>query len=128
VNTAVSQLDQMTQQNAALVEESAAAAESLKGQAARLLQVIQVFRISDQAVAAPAPTPPLVKPRIAAPQPAPRLQAPASARSAPPAQTLRAPVTRSLPAPLKPVAASASARPARSPAASGAAEGEWESF
>jgi methyl-accepting chemotaxis protein len=45
VNVAVSQLDQMTQQNAALVEESAAAAESLKDQAARLAQVVQVFRI-----------------------------------------------------------------------------------
>jgi methyl-accepting chemotaxis protein len=33
VNGAVAQLDQMTQQNAALVEESAAAAESLKEQA-----------------------------------------------------------------------------------------------
>jgi methyl-accepting chemotaxis protein len=42
----VNQLDQMTQQNAALVEESAAAAESLKDQAARLAQVVQVFRIS----------------------------------------------------------------------------------
>ena len=46
VNVAVSQLDQMTQQNAALVEESAAAAESLKDQATRLAQVVQVFRIS----------------------------------------------------------------------------------
>jgi methyl-accepting chemotaxis protein len=46
VNVAVNQLDQMTQQNAALVEESAAAAESLKDQAARLAQVVQVFRIS----------------------------------------------------------------------------------
>jgi methyl-accepting chemotaxis protein len=45
VNTAVNQLDQMTQQNAALVEESAAAAESLKDQAARLAQVVQVFRV-----------------------------------------------------------------------------------
>jgi methyl-accepting chemotaxis protein len=45
VNVAVSQLDQMTQQNAALVEESAAAAESLKDQATRLAQVVQVFRI-----------------------------------------------------------------------------------
>jgi len=36
----------MTQQNAALVEESAAAAESLKDQATRLAQVVQVFRIS----------------------------------------------------------------------------------
>ena len=44
VNVAVTQLDQMTQQNAALVEESTAAAESLKDQAGRLTEVIQVFR------------------------------------------------------------------------------------
>lgn len=45
VNTAVSQLDQMTQQNAALVEQSAAAAESLKSQATQLAQVVGVFRL-----------------------------------------------------------------------------------
>ncbi|MGI9215785.1 MAG: methyl-accepting chemotaxis protein [Hydrogenophaga sp.] len=45
VNVAVSQLDQMTQQNAALVEESAAAAESLKEQAARLSSAVAVFRV-----------------------------------------------------------------------------------
>ncbi|NWG76312.1 MAG: hypothetical protein HXY24_17200, partial [Rubrivivax sp.] len=44
VNTAVTQLDQMTQQNAALVEQSAAAAESLKDQAQRLAQVVAMFR------------------------------------------------------------------------------------
>ena len=38
VGEAVSQMDQVTQQNAALVEESAAAAESLKGQAQPLVQ------------------------------------------------------------------------------------------
>ena len=45
VNTAVSQLDQMTQQNAALVEQSAAAAESLKEQAARMSKAVVVFRL-----------------------------------------------------------------------------------
>ena len=44
VNTAVTQLDQMTQQNAALVEESSAASESLKDQASRLMQVVAVFK------------------------------------------------------------------------------------
>ena len=43
VNVAVSQLDQMTQQNAALVEESSAAAQSLKDQALSLVRAIQVF-------------------------------------------------------------------------------------
>jgi methyl-accepting chemotaxis protein len=46
VNVAVTQLDQMTQQNAALVEESAAAAESLKEQANRLAQVVSVFKLA----------------------------------------------------------------------------------
>ena len=45
VGEAVSQLDSVTQQNAALVEQSAAAAESLKNQAARLAQVVGVFRL-----------------------------------------------------------------------------------
>ena len=44
VNVAVSQLDQMTQQNAALVEQSAAAAESLKAQSIQLDTVIARFR------------------------------------------------------------------------------------
>ena len=43
VNQAVSQLDQATQQNAALVEESAAAAESLRQQADRMLGAISAF-------------------------------------------------------------------------------------
>jgi len=46
VGDAVTQLDQVTQQNAALVEESAAAAESLKQQAAHLAQVVSVFRMA----------------------------------------------------------------------------------
>ncbi len=45
VGDAVNQLDQVTQQNAALVEESAAAAESLSHQAARLSEVVSVFRL-----------------------------------------------------------------------------------
>jgi methyl-accepting chemotaxis protein len=39
----------MTQQNAALVEESAAAAESLKQQASRLTQMVGVFRLDPNA-------------------------------------------------------------------------------
>ena len=42
---AVNQLDQVTQQNAALVEESAAAAESLRHQATRLAAVTATFRL-----------------------------------------------------------------------------------
>jgi len=49
VNEAVTQLDQATQQNAALVEESAAASESLSSQAARLVQAVSVFRLAHEA-------------------------------------------------------------------------------
>jgi methyl-accepting chemotaxis protein len=46
VNQSVGEIDRMTQQNAALVEESAAAAESLREQAARLSQVVQQFHLA----------------------------------------------------------------------------------
>ena len=45
IGDAVGALDQTTQQNAALVEQSAAAAESLSHQAARLTQIVSVFRL-----------------------------------------------------------------------------------
>ncbi len=45
VGDAVAQLDQVTQQNAALVEESAAAADSLQQQASRLTDAVRVFRL-----------------------------------------------------------------------------------
>jgi len=45
VNSAVANLDQMTQQNSALVEESAAAAESLRDQAKTLATVVGTFRL-----------------------------------------------------------------------------------
>jgi len=47
VNEAIGNLDQMTQQNAALVEESAAAAESLRAQADRMKEAVSVFRVAD---------------------------------------------------------------------------------
>jgi methyl-accepting chemotaxis protein len=47
VNLAVTQLDQMTQQNAALVEQSAAAASSLKDQAHRLTEAVAMFRTGE---------------------------------------------------------------------------------
>ncbi|WP_027476493.1 methyl-accepting chemotaxis protein [Curvibacter gracilis] len=45
ISQAVNQLDQTTQQNAALVEESAAAAQSLENQAAQLVQTVAVFKL-----------------------------------------------------------------------------------
>jgi methyl-accepting chemotaxis protein len=56
VNRAIVQMDEVTQQNAALVEQAAAAAESLQEQAAQLVQAVSVFRLgaSDKFVAVPA--------------------------------------------------------------------------
>jgi methyl-accepting chemotaxis protein len=45
INVAVTQLDHMTQQNAALVEQTSAAAESLKEQARQLTAAVAVFRL-----------------------------------------------------------------------------------
>jgi methyl-accepting chemotaxis protein len=47
IGDAVAQLDQVTQQNAALVEESAAAAESLNQQAAQLAKIVGTFKLSE---------------------------------------------------------------------------------
>ncbi|SFD53346.1 methyl-accepting chemotaxis protein [Paracidovorax konjaci] len=46
INVAVTHMDQATQQNAALVEEAAAAAQSLTAQAAKLEQLVDVFKIT----------------------------------------------------------------------------------
>ena len=51
VNQAVTNLDQVTQQNAALVEESAAAASSLREQAQRLFEVVSVFNVGHESAA-----------------------------------------------------------------------------
>ena len=45
VNQAIAQMDQVTQQNAALVEEAAAAAESLQDQSNKLIEAVSVFRL-----------------------------------------------------------------------------------
>ena len=47
VGEAVMHMDQVTQQNAALVEQMAAAASSLKSQAQDLVQVVSIFRVGD---------------------------------------------------------------------------------
>jgi len=49
INSALGHLDQVTQQNAALVEQSAAAAESLRQQSGQLAQVIAKFRLPEHA-------------------------------------------------------------------------------
>jgi len=95
VNAAVSQLDQMTHQNAALVQQSAAAAASLQEQAARLARAVAIFKLgrqetfqviaqaraSSQAAVRPAPR------AERAPRPASKVESkpPAKPRSPPPA-------------------------------------------
>ncbi|MFL6631062.1 MAG: methyl-accepting chemotaxis protein, partial [Massilia sp.] len=86
VQLAISQMDQATQQNAALVEEAAAASESLREQAAKLSHTVAVFRLGGaHERRAPAPA---VQPRQAAPAIAPPVRkkpaAPAKAPAEPP--------------------------------------------
>ncbi len=57
VNKAISQMDQVTQQNAALVEEAAAAAESLQDQSAQLAQAVSVFQLDQSRTAVAAVIP-----------------------------------------------------------------------
>jgi len=48
ISIAISQMDSVTQQNAALVEEAAAAADALQQQAASLAEAVSVFKLRDQ--------------------------------------------------------------------------------
>jgi methyl-accepting chemotaxis protein len=146
VNQSVVKLDQMTQQNAALVEESAAAAESLKDQAERLAEAVGRFKVSDStgmgraAVRQPAkPSQAASSFKSAAPK---RVPAPATAKTAAPAfKSSSAPARVMTAAPKVAAAPKASnalqapkavdqpvARAAPAPAASTQAEGDWESF
>ncbi|NCH84932.1 methyl-accepting chemotaxis protein [Cronobacter malonaticus] len=72
VGLAVAEMDRVTQQNASLVEQSAAAASALEEQASRLTQSVAVFRISQSAQGKPRSVSPVqtsVAP-VAAPKPA----------------------------------------------------------
>jgi len=116
INQAVTQMDQVTQQNAALVEEAAAAAQSLREQAANLVQAVSVFRLEDQG----ARLTPLQK--IATPPAAPR-------RPAGPARPAGA--ARRAPRPRPAHAAQGRAHPRRPQLAHGGAGGDaaaWQEF
>jgi methyl-accepting chemotaxis protein len=70
VNHSIIEMDSMTQQNAALVEEAAAAAQSLQDQAAELSRVVSIFKLveGEERVVAAAPPPAakaVVKPIVA---------------------------------------------------------------
>ena len=54
INQAIGDMDSVTQQNAALVEEAAAAAQSLREQAGNLTHAVSVFKLDVQSVKAPA--------------------------------------------------------------------------
>ncbi len=132
VNVAVTGLDQMTQQNAALVEQSAAAASSLREQAQRLAEVVSVFRtgtgsssslraaLSQQGSTKPAAksakpaTSPVVAKPVAGTKP---LAKPASATAKPAAPLAKPAAPRAAPAP----------GPAPR-AAAPADDGDWETF
>ena len=122
VSEAVAQLDQVTQQNAALVEESAAAAASLNQQAQQLVQAVAVFQLGRYEVQNRSATPPpAVRPSTPAAQPA-------LARSA---SSPRAPAARPAPALAgKPKATAPATAPAPRIAAAQSSKNDddWESF
>jgi methyl-accepting chemotaxis protein-2 (aspartate sensor receptor) len=149
VNRAVSQMDEVTQQNAALVEEAAAAAGSLQEQAERLVQAVAVFKINAgevievparqlaqqpqrraPRVAAPAAEAPAAPAAQAAPsKPAVRLTHTARAKPAAAAEGATAARPLRRPAP-RAAAAAADTKPA-APAASrrqAPSDDDWESF
>ncbi|MES2263346.1 MAG: methyl-accepting chemotaxis protein [Pseudomonadota bacterium] len=72
VNQAITQMDEMTQQNAALVEQAAAAAESMQEQAHKLAEAVSIFKLShDEQSRRPAPPVRPAAPAVAAPRPVP---------------------------------------------------------
>ena len=110
VGEAITSMDQTTQQNAALVEEMAAAASSLKTQAQELVQTVAVFKLGSD----PVPTATaIVAVRPSRPASAP-VQTPAP-RPAAVAQRLSAPAAAATPAQAPPKAAAAD-------------DGDWETF
>ncbi|GAB5099999.1 methyl-accepting chemotaxis protein [Caballeronia sp. HLA56] len=108
VSLAVTQMDEVTQQNAALVEEAAAAAQSLEDQAGRLRQAVAVFQVNE-GFSADAP---LASTSVSATRRVTRKPAAVAASKRP--------------VPAKP---SQAAKPAATPAvAVAAASGDWETF
>lgn len=121
VNVAVGTIDRMTQQNAAMVEQSTAATRSLSGEAQRLAELVAQFRVS-----AVGPEGLGASAALARPAPAP---APATRQTRPPAAPARKPAS----APPAPVignlARKAEPAPARAPAPVAAPdEDDWSEF
>jgi len=125
INTAVGSMDEMTQRNAALVEETTAAAQSLAGQSHELAELAGFFRAGGSRTAAsavPAP-PPAARPAAAlAPKPAP---------AGPTAKPTAVPVPKPAPPPARRPAPAAAPRPQPTPAAATHAtddDDDWKEF
>ena len=142
INLAVSQLDQATQQNAALVEQTAAAAESMRQQTDKLSEAVAAFRVeagsaTNAAVSASAgwgAKRPAVQP-AARPSVAPRPTAMAAPPAAKPAA--KPAFKAALKAAAKPAVKAAASSPTQAamkpaakpaPAAATSSEGDWETF
>ncbi|MCF5951050.1 methyl-accepting chemotaxis protein, partial [Xanthomonas perforans] len=110
VNLTVTQMDEATQQNAALVEEATAAARAMEEQAGQLSDAVSIFKVQQVAAVATAAKRP-APPRLAAAKPG-------AARSA---TTKRAPVSAG-------VAATATATPRPVIAAAANGESSWQEF
>ncbi|HET8791844.1 MAG TPA: methyl-accepting chemotaxis protein, partial [Modicisalibacter sp.] len=80
VNVAITQMDEVTQQNAALVQQAAAAAASLEEQASRLEQAAAVFRLAGGASPTVNASPALPRPSQGAPAAANAIAKPSSKR------------------------------------------------
>ncbi|RZI40832.1 HAMP domain-containing protein [Herbaspirillum sp. HC18] len=76
VNSAIARMDEMTQQNAALVEQAAAAAQSMQDQASALGRAVSVFKVESAGVQTPRPAAAKVVALPAKPQAVQRTPAP----------------------------------------------------
>jgi methyl-accepting chemotaxis protein-1 (serine sensor receptor) len=130
VARAVTQMDMVTQQNAALVEEAAAAAQSLEDQAGKLRTAVAVFQVeggSDQSTAAThivrraAPKPVVRRPAAIAPRTAAVRAAPATSAAVSASAAAAAPART-------PTAASAAVAPAAFVSATTGSDTDWETF
>ncbi|OYU44819.1 MAG: methyl-accepting chemotaxis protein [Burkholderiales bacterium PBB4] len=121
INQAIVQLDNVTQQNAALVEEAAAAADSLNQQAGKMVEVVSSFKLADNGTARAYSTPKRVPQAVATARPsALGNNRPAPAKNLPKATAK--PVTKTLSAPAK------ASRTATARATPQGGDDEWETF
>jgi hypothetical protein len=133
VGEAVTQMDQVTQQNAALVEEMAAAASSLKNQAEELLNTVNVLKVDATAVSSSGSRSAAAAPRRTIRDITPKPMAVGSnasyASNASKTAKLSAPSPAPAPAAAsKPEAQAPAQQVAKSNTQSGSSNDEWESF